>query len=274
MRRTALFVVVAAVGAGLLSSCGWERFDKFEDDARVTEKITRVRIEDGSGEVRLRAGDTTSVHRRVSHRESQARPGPTHRVEGDTLVLGRDCGSFCGLDYDVVVPRDVTVSGGDGSGDIEIVGLAGATIGVGSGDVTVRDVSGPVSVDANSGEVVVERAGASVRVRGGSGDVRLDGVAGSVDVDAESGKLVGRGLRGETTARMGSGDIDLTLSEQKTVHARASSGAVRIRVPQGRYRVNTTTSSGSRTVTVTEDPASNVTLEATTTSGNIEITSV
>ncbi|SHE58655.1 DUF4097 family beta strand repeat-containing protein [Streptoalloteichus hindustanus] len=274
MRRTALFVVAMATGASLLSSCGWERFSTFEDDAQVKERVRHVRIEDGSGDVRIRvaAGDASAVHRRITHRESKDRPGASHRVEGDTLVLTRRCGDFCTINYDITVPRDVDVTGGDGSGNIEATGVSAVNIVVSSGDVTARDVAGAVNVRTSSGSVRVQRASGSVRVRSGSGDVQLDDLPGAVDVDDDSGRVRGQGLRGDTVVRSGSGDVELTLTEPRSVRAHATSGSVTVRAPQGKYRVNATTNSGNRNVNVTEDPSSSVMLEATTTSGDVTIT--
>jgi len=226
-------LLVAGLGAGvlLLSACGWEMSgNRFTDDAAIDAKITSVRVNNESGDVTIRTADRTSVHRIV--RYNHDRPGASHHVEGEVLVIDSCPVRSCAIDYEVTVPTGTRVNGGSGSGMIHVDGVAEVNFKVESGDLRVRGISGRVNVESESGAVLLSDVGGDVAVRFSSGDVVVDGARGDVAV-------------------------------------RGDSGAIRVTVPSGAYRVDASTDSGAVHSEVTDDPAGAHRLQLHSSSGDI-----
>ncbi len=100
---------------------------------------------------------------------------PAYRRDGDTLVLTGCRG--CSVDDELVVPRGTAVSGNSGSGDVVMQGVTEVDVELGSGNVRVRDVSGPVDARTGSGEVTLVRVAGPVDVESeldtSSGDIAV-----------------------------------------------------------------------------------------------------
>jgi DUF4097 and DUF4098 domain-containing protein YvlB len=181
-------------------------------------------------------------------------PARTARVEGSTLILDMNCGNGCAVSYQVRLPGGAAVSGS-------------AT----SGDVTLRGV-GPVDLQVSSGDVTVDGA-SSVDIRSTSGNVILTDIAGPTSVHVTSGDIRAHGLAGPTVQlETTSGDITATLATPANVTARVNSGDVQLRVPPGSYRVEAHSTSGHRDVAIPDDPSGTYTLDVSTGSGDITIT--
>ena len=132
------------------------------------------------------------------------------------------------LDLTVELPSGVEVEIDDGSGEIEVRGVASADIDDGSGEIEVRDIAGDLQIDDGSGEIHVNDVGGEVRISDGSGEIDLRRVGsvvieddGSGEIDIEevygdvmvrsdgSGSISVRDVDGDFTVRRdGSGDID------------------------------------------------------------------
>jgi hypothetical protein len=247
-------LLVAAVGAGLLlvAGCDWvEGANTARDEFTVGERITSVRLTSDAGAVRIRTGDRTAVHREL-HFDRQ-RPGPTHRVEGDVLVIDSCPVRDCAIDYDVTVPEGTRVDGTASSGRVELDGVASVNLKVDSGSTTVRGVSGQVNLEASSGRVHLADIGGAVAVRADSGSVSVENARGSV------------------TAEVQSGNLDVSLAEARDVRATADSGRITVTVPKGAYQVLASTDSGRVDSGVTSDPAAGNRLELDSDSGNITV---
>jgi len=156
------------------------------------------------------------------------------------------------VDYELVVPRGVTLSGSSGSGTVVVQGVREVDVELGSGDVRVRDVSGPVDARTGSGEVTLVR------------------VVGPVDVESSSGSISGSGLAGPVVADTSSGDVALELTRPQEIRASTSSGDVDLTVPAGRYRVDTGDDEGAD-IEVVDDPDARYALELDTSSGDLGV---
>ncbi|GGY11011.1 DUF4097 family beta strand repeat-containing protein [Streptomyces hiroshimensis] len=229
-------VVTAGVAVGGLSACGMFR-KNFEDDATLSQKITAVRLDTGSGGVTLRGSEGATdvkLHRYVEYGGDRPE-NATHQVENGVLVL-RGCGEDCSVAYTVDLPSGIPVTG-----------------------------------RTSSGAVTLSRTGA-VKVTTGSGAIDVDDVNGTVDVQAGSGAITGRGLKGgSVSARTSSGAIDLTTSSPQDVRAEAGSGAVTLTAPDGRYRVTAKSDSGGKDIAFTDDASATHRLDLTTGSGAITV---
>ncbi|MFF1700009.1 DUF4097 family beta strand repeat-containing protein [Streptomyces sp. NPDC058257] len=229
-------LVTAGVAVGGISACGLAR-ENFEDDTTLSQKITSVRLDSGSGGITLRGKEgaiEVNLHRYVEY--GGDRPaGATHRIENGVLVL-RGCDDDCSVAYTVDLPAGVPVTG-----------------------------------ETSSGEVSLSRTGA-VKVTTSSGAIDLDDVNGSVEVRASSGAITGRGLKGgPISATTSSGAIDLAVSSPQDVQVEAGSGAATLTTPDGRYRVTTKSDSGGKNIAVSDDPSGTHRLDLTTGSGAITV---
>ncbi|MGQ0840623.1 DUF4097 family beta strand repeat-containing protein [Actinokineospora sp.] len=279
LRRLVLGVsITGMVGAVLLvGGCGIAT-QQYGDDTAVGETIRSVRLATDSGTVRLRAGGastggstggSTTVHRQVHHLD--AKPGATHRVEGDVLILAGCPIRNCWIDYDVVVPAGVTVSGRADSGDITVEGASSVNLRADSGDVVVRTVSGSVNVAADSGSVELADVLDSVSVEVSSGDIKVSNVRGAASLRTESGRIEAVGLHGPADLDASSGDITARLSAVANVRAHSDSGGITLSVPQGRYKVTADADSGDVDNAIGSDPAASNHLDVSATSGNLTI---
>jgi hypothetical protein len=246
--------VIAAVGAGLLllSACEWTMARNTDsDESAVGERITSVRLANDAGDVTIRVGDTTMVRRTVHY--DRDRPGGTHRVDKDVLVIDACPVRDCWIDYDVTVPAGTTVQGAVESGRLDVDGVASVNLKASSGNVTVRHVTGPVNVDSSSGNVEVSDVGGATAIKAQSGNVSVDDARAAVALQAESGQITAR------------------LSSPQNVRVQAASGNVEVTVPSGKYRVTTAADSGHVDSDVTDDASATHQLDLRTESGNITV---
>ena len=166
----------------------------------------------------------------------------------------------CSFDFHVVVP-----------------GGKGARISTGSGNLTLANLSGPVSAETGSGDIHAENISDAGSMTTGSGDVSGVTVSGArVAFKTGSGNIAIATLSGtNVVASTGSGDITLTFSTVPG-HVRVDSGSgnVTLMLPPGNtsYRVITTTDSGNRSITLPTNSASPHVITVTTGSGDISIT--
>jgi len=116
---------------------------------------------------------------------------------------------------------DIRVEGGamvelySDTGGVEAEGAAGLSARVGSGSFRCRGIGGTVSVESQSGDILIEEAAGNVVVIAASGDVSVQKPGGRLRISSGSGdvelELVGRFLGGEVSTA--SGDVSLQLSE-------------------------------------------------------------
>ncbi|WP_116050108.1 DUF4097 family beta strand repeat-containing protein [Amycolatopsis palatopharyngis] len=252
MGRTGLAIGgVAMIGIGVSFAFGLWSYATAEATDEVGG-VNQVLIDNDSGNVAIRVGDvrSTTVHQRFEYRWGE--PDGSISVDEGKLELG-DCGSWCSVDYDVVVPEGTEISGTVQSGDLELTGVASAEVDAASGDVTVRQVAGPV------------------RVVTSSGDVRLNDIGGPVDAELSSGDLTGEGLRGPVDAQVSSGNIRLVMMVPQSVTADASSGDIHLTVPDQPYRLEGDSDSGDRTIGVAQSRDSRHTLRLDAASGDVTV---
>ncbi|GAB3494521.1 DUF4097 family beta strand repeat-containing protein [Amycolatopsis cihanbeyliensis] len=243
---------IVMIGAGVAVAFGWVWPSTAEATGTVAERVRSVEIDNSSGDITITVADVreTTVRQNFSYRFGQ--PDDTFSSTGGELYLG-DCGWWCSVDYEVVLPRAAAVTGDLSSGTLTLEGVASADVRGSSGDMRVRDVDG------------------SVRLEISSGDVELTDVGQDVTVDASSGNIIGRDLRGDVTAEANSGDITLGLSVAGDVRADASSGNIEVTVPDGDYRVEGESNSGDRRIQVGQSTSAAHLLRLDTSSGDVTV---
>jgi DUF4097 and DUF4098 domain-containing protein YvlB len=225
---------VVLAGLGVLSACGWDiTKEKATDETGITGDVTSVQFDNDAGNVTITTGGDSSVKREIHYEDEQ--PDATHRVDNGVLTLEPCPVDDCWIDYEVVVPEGVTVNGSLDSGNAEVSGVDEANIQASSGDVTVRDVLGPVNVEVSSG------------------NAELDGIGGTAQV------------------RVNSGNATVGLTDPADVRVEADSGSVDVTVPDGAYRVTAHADSGDVTSDVTSDDTADHELDLRADSGDVTV---
>lgn len=166
----------------------------------------------------------------------------------------------CGFDYQVAVPPSVH-----------------AVLTNGSGDETVRGLSGPVNVSTDSGDIHAQTLSGPLTMTDHSGDVSGSALSGpQVVIKNDSGDIIVSGLSSrDVSASDSSGNITLTFTAvPNSVRVLNDSGDVTIVLPRGTttYNVSATADSGSRTVRVPTSSLSPHVITVTAHSGDISIT--
>ncbi|PKV89898.1 DUF4097 family beta strand repeat-containing protein [Streptomyces sp. TLI_146] len=231
---------MAALTTGGLSACSTLDQDKtFEDDAKVPQKITSIRLDTGNGGVKVDASagvSTTSVHRKVNYRGDKP-SGTSFSVENGVLTLA-GCGKHCGVDYVVKVPAGLAVTGGTSNGSVTLTAV------------------GMVDVHTSNGEIVVNRTTGPVKLRTSNGDVNVKG-AKDGDIDTQTSN----------------GEVTIETATAQNIRARTTSGSLTVTAPPAAYRISANNSHGDKKVAFKNDPSGKYRLDLSTTNGDLTVES-
>lgn len=254
-------VVLVCVLVGMVSTIG--AFHTREAMIRQTypAKIKKIELESpGDLDVSAAHGDRATADWETHW--NYRRPTINRSIDGHTMRLSLNCsysvGVECFADLRLALPEGVALD-----------------VNARSGDISVRGVSGPVSLDNDSGDVRLERVSGDVNVMNKSGNVRLEHITGDVTAENKSGDVRGKDLRGRV-ARLEtkSGDVRAEFATvPSTVTARTASGNAKVLVPAdtGPYRVDTDVKSGEVDNRVRTDPSARNTITAATKSGDVYV---
>jgi hypothetical protein len=251
-RAGAVTLVTATVAA--LAGCGDGIGGQLTFNDVTKAKVSQILLDGSSGDVQVTtAAVTETTITRIVH--SNTDPAVSYSLTGTQLHLDSSCGSRCEVSYQIEVPAGVSVSGRLGSGDVRLDGVSGADVEVSSGDIAIRNATGPVKARASSGDVTVSGSSGPATLVAASGDVRVLDAGGPVSVKASSG------------------DVHIQLKVPASVTATVSSGDLAVQVPQGAYKVHTTVGSGNLHLNgvVNDDAAKNV-LNLAASSGALTLT--
>jgi len=252
---TATATAAATATLILLSGCDTLSYRELDYDNTEAIRITRITVRPGSGDVTVRgSGSAPEVRIKRAVRYQGEQPETRYQINGDELVLDTSCGHRCGISWDVTVPEGVAVRGETGSGNIVLSQVGAVDVKLGSGDISVTAARGEVRAETGSGDIAVVDASGAVRLRASSGRVEARRLAAGVD------------------AQTSSGDVTVELDQPASARVHAGSGNVELTVPEGRYRVRTSTGSGSADVEVADDPGAAALLDVRTGSGDVTIT--
>ncbi|WP_410608691.1 DUF4097 family beta strand repeat-containing protein [Amycolatopsis sp. lyj-109] len=243
---------IVLIGVGLATALGWGWGSDFGNTDTLSQTIRSVKLEGDSGSVKIRTGSGPStVHQEVSYHWRNKPEGPFYRVDGDQLVLG-SCETNCTVDFEVVVPAGVPVTGSVDSGGLDIAGVSSVDVHADSGHASVEDVPGAVKLTLDSGSI----------------DLRD---VGEVQLRSDSGSITGRDVRGPVDVTSSSGSVDFTLAQANNVTVHADSGSIELAVPGGPYRVEGNSDSGHRDFGVPTDSSAQHVLDLTTESGSVTV---
>jgi DUF4097 and DUF4098 domain-containing protein YvlB len=252
-------ILLTALSAGCATST--VEGGKFERTLRVDGPV-RLEVEAGAGRVVIRSGSNTEVRVEGSFRVrpwawqnadrilESFRKFPPVEQHGNFVRIGKDRERpNLVVDYSIVVPQETELS-----------------VGLGSGELDVRDVRGPAGLQAGSGNVKADAIGGDVTFRAGSGDVRLSNIRGAVRLEAGSGDLWLENVQDEIRVTTGSGAVRIQQPGSR-VTARTGSGDIEVRGAKSDLYVTT----GSGDLTAEGSPAPHAFWEVRARSGDVRL---
>ena len=231
-------------------------------DVPVTGGTARVSVDSGNLTVGPGAAGRLSLSGTAHY--SLVRSSVTwHRTRSGVAVTSR-CRfptGVCSADLTVAIPAGARALLSDGSGDMTLRGLTGyVSAEAGSGNVSASGLSGTADLETGSGDVRgTALSGPQVTLGSGSGNVNVSGLTSA-----------------HVVASDGSGDVTLVFTKVPSyVHVKDASGNVTLILPPGRttlYQVHASTSSGNRVINVPNSSLSHRMITVTDGSGDISIT--
>jgi hypothetical protein len=221
-----------------------------------------VSLSAGAADVQVAQATGSTLRLTGKATYSLFRSDVTWQTTPSGVIISPQCHFFvgiCSFSFHAVLPAGKRAVLSDGSGNLTLRGLTGPVIaGSGSGDVQANVLTGTVNLQTGSGNITGSAlSGPKVTLKAGSGNVAFDSLE-SQDVVVTDG----------------SGNIDLTFTRAPTrVKVTNSSGNVNLVLPRGvRYQVNATTNSGNRNVGVLQTSAPDHVIVVTDGSGNVSVT--
>ena len=238
------FLVTGASAAPIAFQAAAE--GTFERTLDVTGALD-LEVSTGSGDITLRRGSNGLVQVtgriRVNRRADDPsatlqtiQANPPIEQNGNRIRIGRNSDQDrelmrnVSISYEITVPVDTEVQARSGSGDLEIM-----------------EVAGPVDVTSGSGDLELTNIGGDVEARTGSGDIEVaQSGPGNVEISTGSGDIEIHNIRGGLRAGSGSGDIDVDGEPTDDWSLSASSGGITLDLPaQFAFDLDAETSSGS-----------------------------
>ncbi|MET8865349.1 DUF4097 family beta strand repeat-containing protein [Nonomuraea sp. NPDC004580] len=216
-------LLLAGCGLGSLAGPNNEDTVSYE----VTDKVATLRLVSRSGDavVTETGGGGIRVVETL-HWRGDDKPQPEHRVNGQELFVTYDCPSewgSCSVDYKIEVPKGLRLNLEAGSGNLTLRDSTGEIdLNAGSGDVDAAGLAGKkLNAELGSGNIELKYAAApeDVRLKTGSGDISLHvpDQAYAVDSEVGSGDLAldvkqDKGAPNKISVTAGSGDIAVSPS--------------------------------------------------------------
>ncbi|WP_406095441.1 DUF4097 family beta strand repeat-containing protein [Streptomyces sp. NBC_01013] len=217
LRTRHLSVAVLALSAAVLATgCepGEEGSKNKSTSYDVTGKVSALDVRTPGGDIKIVAGDGSTV--RVTEKVSYSgdKPKTEHTTRGGTLVLapGDGCAkdggaSTCKVDYTLEVPKSLAAVLESKGGDVTVSGLAGALeVKSGGGKVTADRITAKrFTVDGNGGAIEASFAAAP-------DTVDIDTRAGNVSVQVPSAEAYAV----KATSNGGSSKVDIKTDPAST----------------------------------------------------------
>ena len=254
-----LLVATAAIAVTALAGCDIDvdfGGKEFRDTYTETVAVTEIRLDGGSGELTVRPGvaGQVEISRVVRYRGDTAPTERRHRTEGTALMLSSDCGRNCSISYTIAAPRGVKVTGHSDSGNLELSGVSTVDLRLGSGEIIVKDATGSVRLEADSGNIDLTAVDGTLSARTGSGEIQAR------DIRSNSVNLIAD-----------SGNIGLTMATPADVQIQTGSGEINLNVPTGDYQVDAQAGSGEVNIDVPSVATAANLLHLRADSGNISV---
>ena len=167
---------------------------KTENLKLSTDNINDFVIEAGSGKLKVIASDSDSIevvaeiYQRNSHNDyclDLKKFSNKAKLKSASCNHNRDTR----IDLTIEVPEHLNLDVEDGSGSINISGVASLKLKDGSGSINIRNVNGKVEIDDGSGSIDIKHVESDVSIDDGSGSIHVRNVSGKVTVSDGSGSI-------------------------------------------------------------------------------------
>ena len=275
------FLLAALLALAGCSTGGPPATGSFDRDFTVSGPI-RIELNNTSGDVDIIGSTDGKVHVHGDVRASgfgftdpQRRlndtvSNPPVEQRGDTIRIGEDMSHLHHLSiaYNIQVPHGTEVSSNVASGAQIIRNLSGPVrVQAASGSIRVEKIDRNAQLNTASGSVSAKDVGSDVRVSTASGSVTVSAVKGDVRVNGMAGAIQVTKPGGRVDADTASGSVDIE-GAARDVRAHAVSGRVSVQGNPGTesYWDLKTISGG---VHLAVPPSSNFHLSADAVSGEI-----
>ncbi|HUN31302.1 MAG TPA: DUF4097 family beta strand repeat-containing protein [Trebonia sp.] len=252
-----VFLIFIAGGYSFVGSAGTGSFPVSASIPLPKGQLS-MHFDGGSGT--LQGSSALSATARVNGTVSYHLARPTLRTGAGTLSLTCpivDEGN-CSLDGSVDVPAGTVL-----------------TVTTGGGNLTASNLSGGGTLGADGGNVSLSQATGDFTLTSGGGSVRASHVSGQMmTMSADGGNITGSAITAtRLTADSGGGDVTLTLnSSPRDLQVTADGGNITIVVPPGKYIVNANADGGTMDSTIPSTPGAQDVISATSSGGNVSIT--
>lgn len=293
-----LSVLVVAVPLAELSRAGIRlrafAFDRFSSEATEEQRFTvnapaQLRVENEFGEVTVTAADTQEIvvsMRKTAWGATQAEADEARAAmdvvltqTGNTLTVRYESPSQMVLvgevrasqvDFDITVPISTAVEVDTHSGRISLDGTTGeANLKTDFGRIEAVEVTGPLTAQTNSGEIIarqIEADAETISLRSDFGGIELeDAQADRVELDSSSGTLTLTDVtvENEVHAETDFGRIELEAVSGAVYDLKTNSGRITVDGAAGKLKAHTDFGD----ITVTDAEA--VTLDLKSNSGSL-----
>ncbi len=123
----------------------------------------------------------------------------------------------------------------DGSGAIFLNGIEAVLLDIedGSGGMELEDITGETTIDDGSGDIIISRLTGNLQVDDGSGGLECQQVKGNVSTDDGSGNMLIEKVRGSVKIKDGSGSVDIEQVSGDVEIFESGSGGVHISEVEG-----------------------------------------
>jgi len=205
-------------------------------------------VKTGAGRIEVRTGDESTVHVRgviratsgwgLSGEEKVSRleADPPIEQDGNVIRIGRirdkALSRNVSISYELIVPTATSLRADTGSGEQSIRGLSGPVdADTGSGNIAISNIGDDVKADTGSGDIRVISIRGAVHAGTGSGSIRGSDLAKGLWADTGSGTVEVHGLQGGLRADTGSGNILAEGMPTSEWRLDAGSGNIEVHLP-------------------------------------------
>lgn len=194
-----MFAGALLASTALLTGCGLASIGGPTDESVVNydvkDKVSTLQLRSGSGDAVITESDRSGIHvTETLQWRGDDKPKAEHKVDGDRLAVSYDCGSSwgsCSVNYKIEIPKGLKIDIDAGSGNLTLRGLTGQLDVVnGSGDIEGSDLGSRKGVIENgSGDIELKYTAApeNLDLQNGSGDISVYVPQGSYDVSTDAG---------------------------------------------------------------------------------------
>lgn len=142
-----------------------------------------------------------------------------------------------------------------------------------SGDVTIQDIDGPITINSFAGDINVKNSSSNVTAETTAGDVSLHNIRGAVNATTTAGDINCTNCDGPTlTFRSTSGDVDANINDTaEKVTAITVAGSITVEAPPQSFAIEATARIGKYNDSGVHNPDNKNTMTLRTTAGDIDV---